>query len=153
MTNAALPARCADCGLPALLPRCAGGYRPAPWRHWLKLEEKPCSGPGRNPEKPVVRRWQAPELVWLGKLGTDDSEDTLRTDIRSLYDHEDIAPEKIIADLDRLTQGDSRIIMSSLLHREGFDRATKYFAAAERLTPESIPARNCGSISLHHDRH
>jgi len=58
------------------------------------------------PKNPIVRRGQDPELFWLGKYGADDSEDTLRTDIRSLYRHEHIAPEKIIAGLYRLTEGD-----------------------------------------------
>ncbi len=112
------------------------------------------------PKNPVVRRGQDPELFWLNKYGNDDRDDLLRVDIRSLYRHEHIAPEKLIENLykvkeiknqqgdllnelfgnalekdeiekvgdyyehqdgwtNRLVQGDSHLVMASLLEREG----------------------------------
>jgi len=116
------------------------------------------------PKNPVVHRGQDPELFWMNKYGTDDSDDLLKVDIRSLYRHEHIAPEKLIAGLhrvveeknlldqidlfsanelfgnalekdelqkvseyyshhdgwtNRLIQGDSHLVMASLLEREG----------------------------------
>lgn len=111
------------------------------------------------PLNPVVHRGQDPELFWLNKYGNDNREEILNVDIRSLYRHEHIAPEKIIEKLysqteitpaqlslnalfgnaldieeiekvgeyykhqdgwsNRLVQGDSLLIMSSLLEREG----------------------------------
>ncbi|MGI6222017.1 MAG: site-specific DNA-methyltransferase [Prevotella sp.] len=108
------------------------------------------------------QRGRDPELYWLDKYKNDD-EDTqmpqLRTDIRSLYTHEDVRPEAIIDSLyelhvddhgqpmldlfgdtepepgelerlagyyqhndnwkNRLIQGDSLLVMNSLLNREG----------------------------------
>lgn len=111
------------------------------------------------PLNPVVHRGQDPELFWLNKYGNDNREEILNVDIRSLYRHEHIAPEKIIEKLysqteitpaqlslnalfgnaldveeikkvseyykhqdgwsNRLVQGDSLLIMTSLLEREG----------------------------------
>lgn len=115
------------------------------------------------PKNPVVHRGQDPELFWLNKYGNDDRDDLLRVDIRSLYRHEHIAPEKLINGLykvtetessqldmfsnvnelfgnaldkdeiekvseyykhqdgwtNRLIQGDSHLVMASLLEREG----------------------------------
>jgi len=114
------------------------------------------------PKNPVVHRGQDPELFWLNKYGNDDHDDLLRVDIRSLYRHEHIAPEKLIKNLyriietqsdqldlfnmneifgnalekdelekvgeyyqhqdgwtNRLIQGDSHLVMASLLEREG----------------------------------
>lgn len=114
------------------------------------------------PKNPVVHRGQDPELFWLNKYGNDDRDDLLRVDIRSLYRHEHIAPEKLIKNLyriietqsdqldlfnmneifgnalekdelekvgeyyqhqdgwtNRLIQGDSHLVMASLLEREG----------------------------------
>lgn len=113
------------------------------------------------------QRGRDPELYWLGKYKNDDEENPdympqLRTDIRSLYKHEDIRPEAIIDNLyelhehksenakmqldlfgdesecgedelerlagyyrhndnwqNRLIQGDSLLVMNSLLNREG----------------------------------
>lgn len=110
-------------------------------------------------------RGRDPELYWLGKYANDDDETKspdLRVDIRSLYVHEDIAPEMLIKRLyqvrqeqrnpgqpmlfspedlrtevenqlervadyythsmgwkNRLIQGDSLLVMNSLLNREG----------------------------------
>jgi adenine-specific DNA-methyltransferase len=116
------------------------------------------------PKNPVVHRGQDPELFWMNKYGTEDIDDLLKVDIRSLYRHEHIAPEKLIAGLhrvveeknpldqidlfspnelfgnalekdelqkvseyyshhdgwtNRLIQGDSHLVMASLLEREG----------------------------------
>ena len=113
------------------------------------------------------QRGRDPELYWLNKYKNDDEDNPLRmpqlrTDIRSLYKHEDIRPEAIIDNLyelhehksesaklqldlfgdwdnqeddelerlagyykhsdnwqDRLIQGDSLLVMNSLLNREG----------------------------------
>jgi adenine-specific DNA-methyltransferase len=51
------------------------------------------------PLNPVTHRGQDPELYWLHKYGESDQQTTLNVDIRSLYRHEHIAPEKIIARL------------------------------------------------------
>lgn len=110
-------------------------------------------------------RGRDPELYWLGKYANDDDltkSPDLRIDIRSLYVHEDIAPEMLIKRLyqvrqeqrnpgqpmlfssedmrtevenqlervadfythsmgwkNRLIQGDSLLVMNSLLNREG----------------------------------
>jgi adenine-specific DNA-methyltransferase len=116
------------------------------------------------PKNPVVHRGQDPELFWMNKYGDDDRHDLLNVDIRSLYRHEHMAPEKLIAGLhriveekqdaeqldmfsanelfgnalekdelekvsdyyhhhdgwtNRLIQGDSLLVMTSLLEREG----------------------------------
>ncbi len=110
---------------------------------------------------PVTQRGQDPELYWLHKYGTDDQQRRLEIDIRSLYRHEHIEPERLIARLyalknrdnaqnelftnelhgnplamdeldkpasyyrrhdawrNRLIQGDSLLVMTSLLEREG----------------------------------
>lgn len=54
------------------------------------------------PKNPVVHRGQDPELFWMNKYGADDTDDRLRIDIRSLYRHEHIAPEKLIDGLHRI---------------------------------------------------
>ncbi|MFO0107557.1 MAG: site-specific DNA-methyltransferase [Burkholderiales bacterium] len=51
------------------------------------------------PLNPVTHRGQDPELYWLHKYGEIDQQIALNVDIRSLYRHEHIAPEKIIARL------------------------------------------------------
>ena len=117
------------------------------------------------PKNPVVHRGKDPELFWMNKYGNDDLQDRLQIDIRSLYRHEHIAPERLIEGLyktveqnpeaeqgnlfaninetfgnaleydeldkvseyykhsdgwsNRLIQGDSLTVMSSLLEREG----------------------------------
>ena len=109
---------------------------------------------------PVVTRGQDPELYWLDKYGSDNSEQQLSVDIRSLYRYEHISPELILErlyrmkeekqgtlfsvnelfgnaiDIDelekvsdyyqhqdgwtnRLILGDSLLVMTSLLEREG----------------------------------
>ena len=113
------------------------------------------------PLNPVTTRGQDPELYWLHKYGSDDQQQRLDIDIRSLYRHEHIEPEQLIARLyklkarndaqselftnelhgnplaldeldkpasyyrrhdkwrNRLIQGDSLLVMTSLLEREG----------------------------------
>ena len=113
------------------------------------------------PLNPVTQRGQDPELYWLHKYGNDDQQKRLDIDIRSLYRHEHIEPERLIARLyalknresrqdelfvnelhgnplamdeldkpasyyrrhdkwrNRLIQGDSLLVMTSLLEREG----------------------------------
>lgn len=116
------------------------------------------------PKNPIVHRGEDPELFWKNKYGPDDTDDLLNIDIRSLYRHEHIAPEKLMEGLysvvrdqdqadqmdlfstnelfgnalekdelekvseyythhdgwtNRLIQGDSHLVMASLLEREG----------------------------------
>ena len=134
-------------------------------------EQMAISGKPEVSEYQVFRhefqRGRDPELYWLGKYKNDDEDSPeympqLRTDIRSLYKHEDIRPEAIIDNLyelhehksesaklqldlfgdwsegeedelerlagyykhsdnwqNRLIQGDSLLVMNSLLNREG----------------------------------
>ncbi len=51
------------------------------------------------PLNPVTTRGQDPELYWMHKYGAADDERALRVDIRSLYRHEHIEPERLIARL------------------------------------------------------
>lgn len=121
----------------------------------------------RIPLNPVTHRGQDPELFWMHKYGEDDQQHDLDVDIRSLYRHEHIGPEKLIQRLyrlkvneaaqndmfapsveelfanyqdvdeldkpqsyyrhadrwsNRLIQGDSLMVMGSLLEREGMAR-------------------------------
>ena len=119
------------------------------------------------PLNPVTHRGQDPELYWMHKYDADDQQTALQVDIRSLYRHEHIAPEKIISRLyslkgredaqnelftnelfgnplamdeldkplsyykqadkwkNRLVQGDSLLVMTSLLEREGMAGAVQ----------------------------
>lgn len=122
------------------------------------------------PLNPVTSRGQDPELFWMHKYGNDDREELLQVDIRSLYRHEHIAPERLIKNLyrvvadeqgaqpdlfgsvnemfgnalekdelekvgdyyshqdgwtNRLIQGDSHLVMASLLEREGMAGAVQ----------------------------
>ncbi len=61
------------------------------------LAGRPLSKP--VPLNPVTTRGQDPELYWLHKYGADDADQRLRIDIRSLYRHEHIEPERLIARL------------------------------------------------------
>lgn len=56
---------------------------------------------------PVTTRGQDPELYWMHKYGSDDQERALQVDIRSLYRHEHIAPEKIMARLYQFKERDA----------------------------------------------
>ena len=53
---------------------------------------------------PVVTRGQDPELYWLDKYGSDNSEEQLSVDIRSLYRYEHISPELIIKRLYKMKE-------------------------------------------------
>ena len=53
---------------------------------------------------PVVTRGQDPELYWLDKYGSDNSEQQLSVDIRSLYRYEHISPELILERLYRMKE-------------------------------------------------
>ena len=119
------------------------------------------------PLNPVTTRGQDPELYWLHKYGPDDRQHRLDVDIRSLYRHEHVEPEALIARLyrlraredrqnelfvnelhgnplaldeldkpasyyrrhdtwrNRLIQGDSLLVMTSLLEREGMAGAVQ----------------------------
>ncbi|MDQ3179011.1 MAG: hypothetical protein M3Q33_00675, partial [Acidobacteriota bacterium] len=59
------------------------------------------------PTNPVVHRGRDPELFWMDKYGNDDREELLKVDIRSLYRHEHIAPERLIKNLYRVVEYDS----------------------------------------------
>ena len=134
-------------------------------------EQMAISGQPEQSEYDIFRhefqRGKDPELYWVNKYKNDDEDNLnympqLRTDIRSLYKHEDIRPEAIIDGLyelhehksesaklqldlfgdfeedqedelerlagyykhsdnwqNRLIQGDSLLVMNSLLNREG----------------------------------
>ncbi len=56
---------------------------------------------------PVTTRGQDPELYWMHKYGSADQERALQVDIRSLYRHEHIAPEKIMARLYQFKERDA----------------------------------------------
>jgi len=56
---------------------------------------------------PVTHRGKDPELFWMNKYGNDDREELLKVDIRSLYRHEHIAPERLIKNLYRVVEDDS----------------------------------------------
>ena len=73
-----------------------------------KASEKVAKGPTTTdyPKNPVVERGQDPELFWMNKYGSDDKDDRLRVDIRSLYRSEHIAPEKIIEGLYKVVESD-----------------------------------------------
>ena len=129
------------------------------------LEGRPASK--AVPLNPVTTRGQDPELYWLHKYGPDDRQRQLEVDIRSLYRHEHIESEALIARLyklrakedrqdelfvnelhgnplaldeldkpasyyrrhdkwrNRLIQGDSLLVMTSLLEREGMAGAVQ----------------------------
>jgi adenine-specific DNA-methyltransferase len=135
----------------------------------------------------VTTRGQDPELYWLHKYGADDADQRLRIDIRSLYRHEHIEPERLIARLyalknrdaaqnelftnelhgnplaideldkpasyykrrrhlaNRLIQGDSLLVMTSLLEREGMAGAGADASTSTRPMASSTTATGrCG---------
>lgn len=87
------------------------------------------------PKNPVVHRGQDPELFWLNKYGNDDRDDLLRVDIRSLYRHEHIAPEKLIKNLYRIveTQSDQldlfnmNEIFGNALEKDELEKVSEYY--------------------------
>jgi len=51
-------------------------------------------------KNPIIHRGQDPELKWLGKYDHEgDQPDYLKLDIRSLYRHEHIRPQELMARL------------------------------------------------------
>ena len=59
------------------------------------------------PLNPVTTRGQDPELYWMQKYGPGDDETRLKVDIRSLYRHEHIEPERLIHRLYKITRSES----------------------------------------------
>ena len=60
------------------------------------------------PLNPVTTRGQDPELYWLNKYGNADDQQRLEVDIRSLYRHEHVEPEALIARLYKLRAREDR---------------------------------------------
>ncbi len=110
------------------------------------------------PKNPVVRRGQDPELFWLGKYGADDTDGTLRTDIRSLYRHEHIAPEKIITGLYRFAEGDRfkeeqmelgfdvAEAFGNAITRDDLEKVSDYYTHSAGWT--NRPAKSSASTSI-----
>jgi adenine-specific DNA-methyltransferase len=99
------------------------------------------------PLNPVVHRGQDPELFWLGKYGEADTRhpplDTLSVDIRSLYRHEHIAPEKVINRLYRLTevpkqQMELNGLFGNGLKLDEIDKVSEYYKHADDWTNRLI---------------
>jgi len=88
------------------------------------------------PKNPVVHRGQDPELFWLNKYGSDDLDDFLNIDIRSLYRHEHISPEVIIKNLYRYVEqdkdqdnlfGNVNEIFGNALEMDEIDKVSEYY--------------------------
>lgn len=100
------------------------------------------------PKNPVVHRGQDPELFWMNKYGADDSEDRLKIDIRSLYRHEHIAPEKLIDGLHRIVvekRDEDQLEMFSVnetfgnaLERDELEKAQAYYQHSDGWTNRLI---------------
>jgi adenine-specific DNA-methyltransferase len=95
------------------------------------------------PVNPIVHRGQDPELFWMNKYGSDDSEDKLTVDIRSLYRHEHIAPEKIIQKLYRLKEIPNQQLELNGLFGNGLkldeiDKVSEYYKHADNWTNRMI---------------
>ena len=96
------------------------------------VADKPTvKGIGLNP---VTHRGQDPELFWMHKYGSDDQQKQLEVDIRSLYRHEHIAPEKIIARLYNLkgkTDAQNELFVNELfgnpLAMDELDKPLSYY--------------------------
>ncbi len=88
-------------------------------------------GPGtvEIPKNPVVTRGKDPELFWMGKYGADESEDTLRVDIRSLYRHEHIVPENIISGLYRMVDRAPGSLGEETYHQQDLFSVTEAFGS------------------------
>ena len=90
------------------------------------------------PKNPVVERGQDPELFWLDKYGDNDADDRLTTDIRSLYRHEHIAPEKLIEGLYRVVETPDNApqqeffsmnrLFGNILERDELDKVSAYYS-------------------------
>ena len=85
------------------------------------------------PKNPVVHRGQDPELFWLNKYGNDDRDDILKVDIRSLYRHEHIAPERLIENLYKVTEQSSvqtnlfNVLFGNALDKEEINKVSEYY--------------------------
>ncbi len=96
------------------------------------------------PKNPVVHRGQDPELFWMHKYGAGDAEDRLTVDIRSLYRHEHIAPEKIIGRLYQLTEvpDAQQTFLNGLfghgLKLDEIDKVSEYYQHADDWTNRMI---------------
>src|ERR1700719_3666385 len=56
------------------------------------------------PRNPIVHRGQDPELFWMHKYGSQDTNAVTEVDVRSLYRHEHIAPEQLIRGLYKIVE-------------------------------------------------
>ena len=79
-----------------------------------QLNPKVQGHPSRQLDKnPIVHRGQDPELKWLGKYDHEgeDRPDYLKLDIRSLYRHEHIRPQELMARLyrERLAEANAQL--------------------------------------------
>jgi len=95
------------------------------------------------PVNPVVHRGQDPELFWMHKYGADDRSDRLNVDIRSLYRHEHIAPEKIIQRLYSLKEIPSAQMELAGLFGNGpqldeIEKVSEYYKHADDWTNRLI---------------
>jgi adenine-specific DNA-methyltransferase len=95
------------------------------------------------PVNPVVHRGHDPELFWMHKYGADDRADRLTVDIRSLYRHEHIAPEKVINRLYRLTevpkqQMELNGLFGNGLKLDEIDKVSEYYKHADDWTNRLI---------------
>src|SRR5665213_3401341 len=98
------------------------------------------------PKNPVVHRGQDPELFWLNKYGNDDRDDLLKVDIRSLYRHEHIAPETLIKNLYKVTEGKSNQtelfnineIFGNALEKDELDKVSEYYQHQDGWTNRLI---------------
>ena len=88
---------------------------------------------------PVTTRGQDPELYWMHKYAATDQQTALQVDIRSLYRHEHIAPEKIIARLYRFKGQQSRQnelftneLFGNPLAMDELDKPGSYYRHADR---------------------
>ena len=100
------------------------------------------------PKNPVVHRGQDPELFWMNKYGADDADHRLKVDIRSLYRHEHIAPEKLIdglhrivvekADKDQLDMFSVNETFGNALERDELEKPSSYYQWSDGWTNRLI---------------
>ncbi|MGH8021539.1 MAG: site-specific DNA-methyltransferase, partial [Opitutaceae bacterium] len=98
---------------------------------------KVAQGPANasHPKNPVVHRGQDPELFWLNKYGATETEDILPVDIRSLYRHEHIEPERLVRSLLRVVQTDTA--QGDLFGHTAADFFTQTFGTKDELEKAS----------------
>ena len=100
------------------------------------------------PKNPVVHRGQDPELFWLNKYGNDDRDDLLKVDIRSLYRHEHIAPEKLIEglyktvveknDKNQMDLFSTNELFGNALERDELEKVSEYYKHSDGWTNRLI---------------